>query len=117
MVTRSVPTAFAGSTCPKPYVVEPIVIEPAEIVRLASSPLPVLNAQVMSLLPSRSVQYGPSTPKNIVRFSPPTFTADTSLGATAPSGVTDRSNVDAEEHREVFAADVHCRHELGRHGA
>src|SRR3569623_1012009 len=89
----SVMTRLVGSTGKSTLnITESSVIEPVLIVRLVTLPLPVLSAQVISLSPSRSVQYGPSTPKYIVRPSPPTFTADTVLGDTAPTGVTTRSS-------------------------
>src|SRR4051794_25899251 len=75
-----------------PYVVVPIVTDPAVIVRLAASPKPVLNAHEMSLLPSRSVQYGPFAPTNIVRSRAPMFVADILVGSASPVTQTETSS-------------------------
>src|SRR5258708_6221588 len=70
----------------------PIGAGPAVMVRRAASPKQVLNAQEMWLLPSRSVQYGPFAPTNIVRSRAPMFVADIFVGSASPVTMTETSS-------------------------
>ena len=65
-----------------------IITEPEVIVRLASSPLPVLNAQLILPSPSKSsTQYGPSRPTKACTSDAPMVMKESSVLSAPPAGI------------------------------